>query len=87
MVRCRWDRTADQAAEQTAHPTSGPRRRPGITSDRCTQIDEEPTFVALLAPLKRKRFIATRSVAHVVCATLRRFVCEYVHKSERSDFA
>jgi hypothetical protein len=26
-----------QAAEQTAHPTIGPRRRPGTTSDRCTQ--------------------------------------------------
>ncbi len=44
MVRCTWGRTADQAAEQTAHPTSGPRRRPGLTSDRCTQTDEEPVF-------------------------------------------
>ena len=33
-----------QAAEQTAHPNCGPRRRPGITSNRCTQIDEEPIF-------------------------------------------
>jgi len=31
-----------QAAEQTAPPNSGPRRRPGITLDRCTQINEEP---------------------------------------------
>ena len=31
-----------QTAEQTAPPNSGPRRRPGITLDRCTQINEEP---------------------------------------------
>ncbi len=31
-----------QAAEQTAHPKCGPRRRPGTTSDRCTQIGEQP---------------------------------------------
>ena len=31
-----------QAVEQAAHLDCGPRRRPGITSDRCTQIDEEP---------------------------------------------
>ena len=47
MVRCTWGRTADQAAEQTAHPTSGPRRRPGLTSDRCTQTDEEPLIYAI----------------------------------------
>ena len=33
-----------QAVEQAAHLDCGPRRRPGITSDRCTQIDEEPEF-------------------------------------------
>jgi hypothetical protein len=34
-----WDRFVVQAAEQTAHPKCGPRRRPGTTtSDRCTQI-------------------------------------------------
>ena len=33
-----------QAVEQAAHLNCGPRRRPGITSDRCTQIDEEPYF-------------------------------------------
>jgi hypothetical protein len=38
-----------QAAEQTAHPKCGPRRRPGITSDRCTQIGEQPDFHELTA--------------------------------------
>ena len=33
-----------QAVEQAAHLNCSPRRRPGITSDRCTQIDEEPLF-------------------------------------------
>lgn len=43
MVRCQVGSLYDvQAAEQTAHPKSGPRRRPGITSDRCTQIGEQP---------------------------------------------
>jgi hypothetical protein len=31
-----------QAAEQTAHPISGPRRRPGNSSTRRTQIGEQP---------------------------------------------
>jgi hypothetical protein len=31
-----------QAAEQTAHPNSGPRRRPGIASNRSTQLGEQP---------------------------------------------
>ena len=31
-----------QAAEQPAHPKSAPRRRPGISSHRCTQIGEQP---------------------------------------------
>jgi hypothetical protein len=31
-----------QAAEHTATPNSDPRGRPGITLDRCTQIDEKP---------------------------------------------
>src|SRR5690606_39147812 len=43
VVRCQVGSLYDvQAAEQTAHPKSGPRRRPGITSDRCTQIGEQP---------------------------------------------
>ena len=33
-----------QAAEQPAHPKSAPRRRPGISSHRCTQIGEQPYF-------------------------------------------
>ena len=33
-----------QAAEQPAHPKSAPRRRPGISSHRCTQIGEQPFF-------------------------------------------
>ena len=33
-----------QAAEQIAHPKSRPRRWPGITSNRCTQIGEQPSF-------------------------------------------
>src|SRR5262249_42007829 len=37
-----WDRVSSQAAEQTAHPNCGPRRRPGISSNRCTQIGEQP---------------------------------------------
>jgi hypothetical protein len=36
-----------QAAEQTAHPKCGPRRRPGTTSDRCTQIGEQPLLFSL----------------------------------------
>jgi hypothetical protein len=38
----KWDRFDAQAAEQTAHPNSGLRRRPSPTSYRCTQIGEEP---------------------------------------------
>ena len=33
-----------QAAEQPAHPKSAPRRRPGISSHRCTQIGEQPDY-------------------------------------------
>jgi len=31
-----------QAAEQAAHPISGPRGRPGLSSNRCIQIGEQP---------------------------------------------
>jgi hypothetical protein len=44
MVRCTWDRTDDQAAGADRSPSGGRRRRPGTTSNRCTQIDEEPVF-------------------------------------------
>ena len=41
-----WDRSFDvQATEQTAHPSCGPRRRPGISSHRCTQSANSPFFV------------------------------------------
>jgi hypothetical protein len=43
MVRCPWDRTDDQAAEQTAHPTAVRAGGRVFNSNRCTQIDEEPT--------------------------------------------
>ena len=47
-VRCQvGSRSSVQATEQAAHPNCGPRRRPSLTSDRCTQIDEEPDFEAL----------------------------------------
>ncbi|SRR5258708_7825444 len=42
MVRCTWDRTDDQAAEQTAHPTAVRAGGRVFNSHRCTQIDEEP---------------------------------------------
>jgi len=43
MVRCQVGSLFYvQAAEQTAHPTSGPRRRPGISSNSCIQIGEQP---------------------------------------------
>jgi hypothetical protein len=44
-----------QAAEQTAHLKSGPRRRPGNTSERCTQIGEQPFFSILLVRLVSAR--------------------------------
>jgi hypothetical protein len=44
MVRCTWDRTDDQAAEQTAHPTAVRAGGRVFNSNRCTQIDEEPVF-------------------------------------------
>src|SRR5690606_29768708 len=51
VVRCQVGSLYDvQAAEQTAHPKSGPRRRPGITSDRCTQIGEQPEYLLRSAP-------------------------------------
>src|SRR6202158_1331298 len=41
-----WDRSFDvQATERTAHPNCGPRRRPGISSHRCTQSANSPLFV------------------------------------------
>ena len=55
-----------QAVDQAAHLECGPRRRPSITSDRCTQIDEEPKFktptlreIARTAPYMHDGSIAT----------------------------
>jgi len=46
VVRCQvGSHVIVQAAEQTAHPKCGPRRRPGTTSDRRTQIGEQPVKV------------------------------------------
>src|SRR5258708_3130804 len=42
MVRCTWDRTDDQAAEQTAHPAAVRAGGRVFNSHRCTHIDEEP---------------------------------------------
>ncbi len=44
-----------------AHPKSGPRRRPGISSDRCTQTGEQPENGGLL-PTKRRN-AASRGLA------------------------
>ena len=44
MVRCTWDRAEDPAAEQ-APPKSGARVGGRVlSSNACTQIDEEPIF-------------------------------------------
>ena len=40
MVRCTWDRTDDEAAEQTAHPTAVRAGGRVFSSHSCTQIDE-----------------------------------------------
>ena len=45
MVRCTWDRTPLQAAEQTAHPSAVRAGGRVLSSTGCTQIDEEPIFV------------------------------------------
>ena len=42
MVRCTWDRTDVQAAEQTAHPSAVRAGGRVLSSNGCTQIDEEP---------------------------------------------
>jgi hypothetical protein len=42
MVRCTWDSTDDQAAEQTAHPTAVRAGGRVFGSSACTQIDGEP---------------------------------------------
>ena len=42
MVRCTWDRFASQAAEQTAHPSAVRAGGRILSSNGCTQIDEEP---------------------------------------------
>jgi hypothetical protein len=44
MVRCTWDRAAIQAAEQTAHPSAVRAGGRILSSNGCTQIDEEPFF-------------------------------------------
>ena len=40
MVRCTWDRTDIQVAEQTAHPTAVRAGDRVFSSNACTQIDE-----------------------------------------------
>ncbi|HEX9781707.1 MAG TPA: N-6 DNA methylase, partial [Opitutaceae bacterium] len=42
MVRCTWDRAEVQAAEQTAHPSAVRAGGRVLSSNGCTQIDEEP---------------------------------------------
>ena len=42
MVRCTWDRSHSQVAEQTAHPTAVRAGDRVFSSNACTQIDEEP---------------------------------------------
>ena len=42
MVRCTWDRIDNQAAEQTAHPSAVRAGGRVLSSNGCTQIDEEP---------------------------------------------
>src|SRR5882672_10954463 len=52
MVRCTWDRINDQAAEQTAHPSAVRAGGRVLSSNGCTQIDEEPE--------SQPRFVVTR---------------------------
>jgi len=47
MVRCTWDRAEVQAAEQTAHPSAVRAGGRVLSSNGCTQIDEEPEREAL----------------------------------------
>ena len=44
MVQCTWDRTNGQVAEQTAHPSAVRAGGRVLSSNGCTQIDEEPNF-------------------------------------------
>ena len=44
MVRCTWDRIDRPGRRADRPPNSGPRRRPSISSHRCTQIGEQPIF-------------------------------------------
>ena len=45
MVRCTWDRSDSQVAEQTAHPTAVRAGDRVFSSNACTQIDQEPELV------------------------------------------
>ncbi len=55
----KWDRVFQRPGRRADRPpNSGPRRRPGITSNRCTQVGEQPIFLTLpseLAVFERPR--------------------------------
>ena len=85
MVRCTWDRVTRQAAEQTA--PSGPRRRPGTTSDRCTQIDQEPEnqLAKILHACGDKLFLNTQKSGSEIFVPLPKVAVEALKKIENGN--
>jgi hypothetical protein len=65
MVRCTWDRLDNQAAEQTAHPSAVRAGGRVLSSNGCTQIDEEP----FLQALEGRRSLQTPRPVRIVAAT------------------
>src|SRR2546425_10709874 len=70
MVRCTWDRINDQAAEQTAHPSAVRAGGRVLSSNGCTQIDEEPFLAWNLSTNDEedKVVVASQERAHPVGA-------------------